>query len=599
MYQERAGRTAEAAAVRKELAGLAEAAPGNYQTTWIVFRALMFADRPADAVKVLEGTADHAGVVARFEVMCQQGRYAEALAFIEGRMPGAGPYRLSWNVTRARALAQVGDTAKLRDVLAALKQEHVDPDVETNWPDLIEQVTAVGLRDALADQVATLLSSDPPVPRAGPAELFAKLYPKAPLATETWWRHFRRQNPGESPRATLDRLPALCDARLAEPAGKAALEAATAAARALPPAEGERWLRGLGEACLAAGMVEPARKHFEEATRRGDTPEAWQRLGEVLAEQGHWADAEAAFDKAWQKDRKQPLPLFQRCWAKIQRGGAAAAEGRRDLALAHLLPLGNELDRGAFVEELAKRSADPGDEFAEAARQERRLVVQAAMLFSIPGRNAQRQLAGDPRAFADRSQVVDATERLLLRMLRTDTYYYRAEGYLAALTRLHAERARSLLAKGDAGGALREAVAAQELVPTQATVAQQLVPEFEKAGHKELADRLYAAAAAGQDKLLADHPNSAVFRNNRAWLAATCNRDLEAALAHARKAVELLPDNPGHLDTLAEVHFRRGETGQAVERMKQCLSVDPRNAYYARQLKRFEAGDRSAPVPER
>ena len=59
------------------------------------------------------------------------------------------------------------------------------------------------------------------------------------------------------------------------------------------------------------------------------------------------------------------------------------------------------------------------------------------------------------------------------------------------------------------------------------------------------------------------------------------------------------PDNPGHLDTLAEVHFRRGETGQAVDRMKQCLALDPGNAYYAKQLRRFEAGDRSAPVPEK
>src|SRR5437763_14768725 len=142
----------------------------------------MYPDRPADALKVLEATPDHQAVLPRFEVLCQQGRHAEAFAFLDGRMPGAGPFRLRWNVARARALAPLGETAKLQAVLAELKQERVDPEAGINWPDLVEQLTAVGLRDALAEQVAALLSSNPPVPRAGPEELFPKLYPKTPLA---------------------------------------------------------------------------------------------------------------------------------------------------------------------------------------------------------------------------------------------------------------------------------------------------------------------------------------------------------------------------------------------------------------------------------
>src|SRR5206468_4211833 len=72
-YRERAGLAAEADAARKELAGLAEASPANYQVIWTTFRALMYADRPAEALKVLESTADHQGVVPRFDLLCQQG----------------------------------------------------------------------------------------------------------------------------------------------------------------------------------------------------------------------------------------------------------------------------------------------------------------------------------------------------------------------------------------------------------------------------------------------------------------------------------------------------------------------------------------------
>jgi hypothetical protein len=32
--------------------------------------------------------------------------------------------------------------------------------------------------------------------------------------------------------------------------------------------------------------------------------------------------------------------------------------------------------------------------------------------------------------------------------------------------------------------------------------------------------------------------------------------------------------------------------------MKRCLALEPKNDYFQKQLKRFEAGDPKAPVPE-
>ncbi|HTM22809.1 MAG TPA: tetratricopeptide repeat protein, partial [Kofleriaceae bacterium] len=86
--------------------------------------------------------------------------------------------------------------------------------------------------------------------------------------------------------------------------------------------------------------------------------------------------------------------------------------------------------------------------------------------------------------------------------------------------------------------------------------------------------------------------------NNRAWLAARCRRDLDTALEHARKAIELDPKRAGNRETLAEVHFQRGERAAALECINQCLAREPKNTYFARQKRRFEAGDPAAPLPE-
>ena len=70
------------------------------------------------------------------------------------------------------------------------------------------------------------------------------------------------------------------------------------------------------------------------------------------------------------------------------------------------------------------------------------------------------------------------------------------------------------------------------------------------------ADKVYHAAADVIDKLCADFPQSALFHNNRAWLAARCRRDLPQAIEHAQKAVTLIPASASFQETLAETRFQ-------------------------------------------
>src|SRR5207253_5404006 len=228
--------------------------------------------------------------------------------------------------------------------------------------DLIEQLAALNRPDDALPLTATALSYG-----AAPAAIFEKLYPRPTLAAEAWWALLRMAHPSESPRETVERLPALLDRRLASPEGRATLAAAIAAARQLPGDEGERWLQGLGEACQAAGLADDARTLTGDAAQKLDTIGGWLRLGDLLIEQRRFADAAAAYESAWRKDERQPLALWLMGFAKERAGDAT---GRRLRDRAHGVTLGDDDARAAFAEELAKRIAF-GPELGDAARRER------------------------------------------------------------------------------------------------------------------------------------------------------------------------------------------------------------------------------------
>jgi tetratricopeptide (TPR) repeat protein len=71
-------------------------------------------------------------------------------------------------------------------------------------------------------------------------------------------------------------------------------------------------------------------------------------------------------------------------------------------------------------------------------------------------------------------------------------------------------------------------------------------------------------------------------------MSAKCSRRLEEALKHAQKAVELSPDKAAYVDTLAEVHFQRGDRDEAIRHIRRCIELEPDSQYFHEQLTRFE-----------
>ena len=134
-------------------------------------------------------------------------------------------------------------------------------------------------------------------------------------------------------------------------------------------------------------------------------------------------------------------------------------------------------------------------------------------------------------------------------------------------------------------------------MPGDAFVPTELVPMLDKAGRKKEATELFKKYLEVQEKLCAAYPKFSGGHNAVAWLSACCRRNLDSAHEHALKAVALTPDNAGVLDTLAEVEFQRGDKNAALATEKKAAALEPKRAYFRKQLKRIAAGNPAADRP--
>jgi uncharacterized Ntn-hydrolase superfamily protein len=112
---------------------------------------------------------------------------------------------------------------------------------------------------------------------------------------------------------------------------------------------------------------------------------------------------------------------------------------------------------------------------------------------------------------------------------------------------------------------------------------------YESSGRKDLARMERERVGEALRRALARGERDASNLNGLAWVCATNDVFLQEALEAAERAVSLEPKNSGILDTLAEVHFRMGDSGKAVEVESRALAVEPNDPYLKDQLARFRA----------
>jgi tetratricopeptide (TPR) repeat protein len=317
--------------------------------------------------------------------------------------------------------------------------------------------------------------------------------------------------------------------------------------------------------------------------------QAYMLFGDHLAGKQQWSKSAEYYAKAWNVDQKEPLPLYLRGWALAEAGDQK--EGKRLMELAHWLPLGNESMRASFLMDLARRR------HREAALREAELLLRISGPGSFYVGEGFRQLAIDALRRGDHKKAADYHERAMLRCLRAQIGFFDMTAYLGVPHFVHRHRARALVDANRIDEALKEADLCLAALPGNSDLQALLVPELAKRGRTAEADALFAKCYDPYAKLCQEYPKSAWAHNGLAWLCASTRRRLDAGLEHAQKAAELEPAHPGYHDTLAEIHFQRGEKDKAIAEIKRSIALDDKRAYFKKQLKRFEAGDPNAELP--
>jgi tetratricopeptide (TPR) repeat protein len=346
-----------------------------------------------------------------------------------------------------------------------------------------------------------------------------------------------------------------------------------------------------GTVMLAAGNDKLAEDFFVKAAGAANTTAAAiVQCGDFFAEKKRFKDAAIYYSRAAELDSGNALALFLQGWALTQAGNTN--EGKRLTELAHWLPLGSEGLRGDFAQELEKRG------FVEDARRERDLVLTVGWYRYWHVGNVINNASRMAIQKKDFAKAVALLEKGIIGSMRMGASFVEPQAYLVIPASVSHHRARQLLNEGKTDDALALIRGVLDALPGQIEIVIETVPALEKAGRKKDVDELFTRTTAAYEAMCKEYPQSAFAHNSFAWLCANCRRRLDDALTHAQTAVKLEPKAAGYLDTLAEVHFRRGEREKAIEMMQKCVAMEPKSSYFRKQLERFRKGDVSSEVPD-
>lgn len=89
-------------------------------------------------------------------------------------------------------------------------------------------------------------------------------------------------------------------------------------------------------------------------------------------------------------------------------------------------------------------------------------------------------------------------------------------------------------------------------------------------------------------KALASNVSSAEVYNSLAWEFALRKKYPKETLEAALKAHSLAPDDANIMDTVAESYYAAGKNKDAVQWEKHALEIEPENAFFQKQLKKFQ-----------
>ncbi|MHB1423720.1 MAG: tetratricopeptide repeat protein [Gemmataceae bacterium] len=618
-YTRLAGEQKEFDIAVRELRKLADGKADRDSRAFVAAKGLLLNDRPAEGLDLLRTIPERRELL--FDILCARLDFAAALDLAVKEIPNDKEMDMpSLDFARARLLCLLGDKEgeKLFDHYGA----NIKVGIDSKWVEslLAEEIRA-GLKEKAFVHAAKALSvaapktmryNDDAETRAPP--YFAQLFPEHSTNAAVWWSVLRRQFEEDSPVAVLRRVNELLEGKIAAEKLHTWIAKVywiepyeTPLTRATPYflAKSSTERQALAEAAAKVGLDDLASSLLEKADGR----DSLLRLGDLLAAKKQWMKAADRYQQAWKNELLlewerangmrirsligrvpyDPKSLYLAGNALVRAG--QEKEGKKLIAQAHQIPFADAAIRFDFLRALAERG------HKEAARRETELLLRVSEPNTYYSGAALRRFANDALMRKDYLKAAEGFEQSMLRCLHSNTNFVSNAAFANVPAQIHQLRASALLAAGKLDEALKQVELALTDSPGYVDLPIALVPELERRGHKKEATDLFNRCYGAYEKVCRDYPRCAWAHNSAAWLSACCRRNLDRALRHADKAIELAPNNAGYLDTLAEVHFQHGDKEKAVALQKRAIALDPKKTYYHKQLKRLESGDPSAALP--
>jgi tetratricopeptide (TPR) repeat protein len=125
----------------------------------------------------------------------------------------------------------------------------------------------------------------------------------------------------------------------------------------------------------------------------------------------------------------------------------------------------------------------------------------------------------------------------------------------------------------------------QKKYPQSTEVLVELGNLYWEQGKSEQAKRIF-------QKVISLKPDSAPALNRLAWFHALEMKNLERGIELSKQSLEVSPDSPPYLDTLAELFFRNGQPVKAIPLIQRAIELEPGNRYYRVQLDKFKRASR-------
>jgi len=582
------------------------------ESAWMSAEALMINGCWTEALDLLDP-------VQSFDLQTRQGAFREAFAGLKIKDPRNTA--ADWFAERTSELTpNSGDTESWFElglkIAGTLKELNEDAQAARlvsklevlagegradRWAKLFLTKRAIGLRDRTLEDAAKAVQDLP-----GRGQLFYHLYGEENqyLAHEGW-QILREQHAAEDPQVTFAKLQSLLDPQAVLPAGLNLSELVASAEEGLPKLEVEQQaqrLQCMGKLCSMRDRPDLAVHCFElQITAAKKIKEAefeefegfypprkiapWWYIGDAYLHARQWQKAAAAYERAWQLDRRNAATLYLHGFA-LQKAGDPRGQRVKDIAL--LIPLADTVKR----RELAEIMERLGEQEAALAQQE--LILRLGAYEGWEG-DKDWAVKAAARTVADHVEAVDPLraaalrQRAILYLLKTNTGYSEAGDYASAVHQIHRARAISLLGAERVEEGIKELKEAQRAIPGDVDLVLRVRPLLIAARREADGEAFFSVAFDALDRVCQDFPNCARQHHELARLCARTGRKSSEAEQHALAAVKLQPANAAYALTLADVQIQKGEQTKALAVLEEACRRNPKDLGLRKKLEELKS----------